>query len=126
MKKGGYIKTKENGKYTGQDMRWTERMTKEEITVEDIKAYHYSDRKLSEFCSKETCFFDSQIDIEGFVYSATIPAGTEIRRYDNEIRVEISPNFKIRYIGKITFHRDYTEKGRCGNPYITIIDNTIN
>lgn len=125
MKKGDFVEIKENGKYSGQDMGWTEIMTSSEVTKSEFTVYHYSDKKLNEFRQKETCFFDEKIKIEGHVYELTIPAGTYIERFDNEIRVELESNLKIRYIGEIKFKRDFTEKGTYGNPYITVIDKTI-
>lgn len=127
MKKGDRVKIKENGKYSGQDMRWTEPVTKRIVTTEAMKVYHYSDSKLIEFCEKETCFYSQRAaHTEGFVYELEIPSNTMIEYHgDEEIRLVLTEKMEIRYIGRIEKIRDYTEKGRPGNPFVTIKDMTI-
>lgn len=126
MRKGAYIQIKENGKYSGQDMNWTERKTSSKIIDSEVKVYHYSDTKLNVFRAKTTCFFDTKKSVEGHVYELTIPVGTYVEYYDDEVRINLTENMKIRYIGQIIVNRDYKVNGRPGNPFITINDNTIN
>ena len=119
------IKIKTSAKYPGKDMAWTETLTSSETTTSEIKAYHYSDDKIKAFFPKETCFFDKYSSRgEGFVYELIIPVGTDISRYDDELRVDITEDMTINYIGKIEYHRDY-DRGRIGNPFVTVIEDTI-
>lgn len=125
MKIGDRVEIKENAKYTGQDMAWTETRTSSEITRESIKAYHYSDKKISSFVPKITCFFDSFSDfIEGYIYEVTIPKGCHVNRYDSEIRVELNEEMSLKYIGRNQRNYDY-KNGGCGNPTIITNSNTI-
>jgi len=119
------IEVKRSARYPGRDMAWTETLTSSESTTSEIRAYHYTDSRIKAFFPKETCFFDEYSQRgSGFVYELTIPANTEINRYGDEIRVNITEDMAINYIGEIEYLRDY-EKGKIGQPLVTIRENTI-
>ena len=125
MKIGDIVEITELAIYDGQYMAWTETRTSSEVTKSEIKAYHYSDSKLNSFVPKITCFFDDFCDwLEGYIYEITIPAGTQIARYDTEIRVDLNENMTLKYIGRNKRLYDY-KNGGCGSPTITTTSTTV-
>ena len=82
-------------------MRWTEELTNNYILKNEIHVYHYSWQKIEKFEEKLTCFFSYFMGIsknmyghKEFCYKFTVPAGTEIFEYGNEVRFIISKNMK--------------------------------
>lgn len=102
MKIGDYIQIKENGKYSGQNMEWTEKLISVEKTSAPVILYHSAEDKIKEFRAKQTCFHEGYA-INGHVYALELPAGVEIERYQGrEVRVNLTEDMKIRYLGKMT------------------------
>lgn len=107
MKKGDYIKISDDAWYPGQDMRWTEECTGVEKLPTGTKLYHYSDTKIKEFLSKETCFFyaDStygHCTVKGHCYEVILKKPVTVREYLSEVRFWIfDTNCDIRYLGKV-------------------------
>ena len=101
MKKGDYIKITDDAKYPGQDMRWTEECTGTETLPAGTKLYHYSDSKINEFLSKETCFFYDDCSY-GHCYEVVLKKQVTVREYLSEVRFWIGQsNCEIRYLGKV-------------------------
>ena len=96
------IVSPEESNYSGPDMSWTEEMTRSGKTKEDMYAYHYSNNKIKGFEQKVTCFFDdfSYYDFTDIGYRISIPKGTYIEEYNNEIRIDLEdyPNLKIEQL----------------------------
>ena len=103
MRKGDTVKVRSSAKYTGQNMDWTEILTGVEVLTEDLKVYHCSDTKLTAFVPKTTCFFDSKDLMEGFVYEYVIPAGSKIEKFCSEVRVALTTDDELRYLGTVEF-----------------------
>lgn len=102
MKIGDYVLVKQNGKYSGQGMEWTESLLSIETTESPVILYHSAEEKITEFRTKQTCFHDGYA-IRGHVYALELPAGVEIERYQGrEVRVELTEGMKIRYLGQMT------------------------
>ena len=100
MKKGDYVKITNTAKYSGQGMRWTEIRT-ETITLPiGTRLYHFSDNKINEFLSKETCFFLEDNGL-GHCYIATLKKEMTVNVFSTEVRFDITPgNCSIQYVGK--------------------------
>jgi len=102
MKIGDYVCVKANGKYPGQAMKWTENLLSVQITKSPIVLFHSSEEKITGFRAKEVCFHEGYA-IRGYVYALELPTGTEIERYQGrEVRVALTENMKIRFLGKMS------------------------
>lgn len=104
MKKGDMIQVKQNAKYDGRTMNWTETRTATK-KLESGTFFHVSGTKLQAFLPKETCFADKKYG-EGYYYAMKIIAPVIVDFYDDdEIRIDLeeySENVEIYYIGTIT------------------------
>jgi len=110
MKIGDYVQIKSNGKYSGQNMEWTENLLSVETTEKPMVLFHSAEEKITEFKAKQTCFHDGYA-IRGHVYALELPSGVEIERYQGrEVRVELVEGMTMRYLGQMTC--DYIPKGR--------------
>jgi len=126
MKKGDYLKITSDAKYDGQDMRWTETF-KEKITLKaGTMLYHSSDKKISEFLSKETCFFlDDRM--ENYCYVAVLKKDVVVDYYESqEVRLEINENnCSIQYVGTIRYIPTLERDKKYGCPIYKKVDRTI-
>jgi hypothetical protein len=93
---------------THQRMAWTEKCTGKGHVKNEIKVYHYSDTPIKVFAPVETCFFHyffskrkgllkgpNVINKNEYLYELTIPAGTYVELYEEEVRIELSPDMII-------------------------------
>jgi hypothetical protein len=134
MKKGDFVKVKENADYSGQDMAWTEEKTGKNTYGKGHVFYHFSDSKLNGFYPKTTCFYDEEKTIPGHCYAYILDRDINIETYCNEVRLNLKETDNLIYLGKVTYERDYTKKEKqydsCGRfqgwgPVVTIKDNRI-
>jgi len=110
MKRGDYVSIKTDGKYNGQDMRWTEPFAGEILIAAGTVLYHFSDKKLTEFREKETCFFDAD-DGYGHCYTLTIINDIKLPAYGpNEVRINLDTSQKLRYAGRVQYITNYDAK----------------
>lgn len=89
--------------------------------------YHSSDTKLKGFAEGWTCFFLNKY-VPGHVYAMKITKKIKVHSYNcgEEARIDLDERFhELTYIGKVTLNYDYEKKGRIGNPYIEVKDNTL-
>jgi hypothetical protein len=93
-------------------MAWTEQQTG--IETFEGYGYHYSD---SPIVSKRiyTCLFDEFLLVEGYCYRTKL--NTVVHRYGNN---EIRTVTNLEYLGRIVKERDYSIRGKLGNPWIKI------
>ena len=137
MKKGDKVEIKKTAKYSGQDMKWTETPTHTVELKEGDRLYHRSDRKITGFLPKETCFHTEDIKMTGHNYVAIVKENMTVQGYshDTEVRLVISAeNVDLFYIGERILEVDYKsprviKTDRMGRPYgeyqKKIIDKTI-
>jgi hypothetical protein len=112
MKIGDYVPVKANGTYAGQGIEWTEELISVEITKRPMVLYHSSEEKISEFQAKQTCFHEGYA-IRGHVYVLELPAGVEVERYPGrEIRVELTEDMRLRYLGQMKCDYEFFPDGR--------------
>lgn len=96
-----------------QHMAWTEEQTGAGYTKEEYKAYHYSNSEIKEFAATTTCFFhyfwnmrkgmlkgENIVHNGEYLYELTIPKGTYVELYDNEVRVNLTPDMIIYDVTK--------------------------
>ena len=101
MKIGDYVPIKENGKYKGQNMEWTEYIIEKYVLQEDTIFYHSAETKITEFKAKQTCFYEGYT-ISGYIYALHAPAGTVIEKYPcGERRIQLKEGMSIRYLGRM-------------------------
>ena len=108
MKKGNLVSVKGNGKYAGQDMGWSEPCTGFDTLKAGTKLLHTSDKKLSEFAEKETCFFTDDRGT-GHTYLVTLKKDIEVEYYGwEEVRFDIDEsNIEIKYMGFRGYDKNY-------------------
>lgn len=121
MKKGTKIQVKEDAKYNGQTMNWTETYT----GVKEIKkggewVFHKSDNLIKSFVPKEICVspfeygksylksnatkkeVTSKYNWKQYIYAIFLTEGTKVDTYsDDEYRFEINETTKIIFAGTI-------------------------
>lgn len=121
MKKGSKIEVKENGKYKGQDMSWTETFTGTKIIGKGGEwVTHTSSVMIKKFVPKTICvhpfehslsYFESNTtknNIQSkynwtiYVYSIFLPEGFTVDTYSNdEYRFTLTQDMDIIYSGCI-------------------------
>lgn len=131
MKKGDYVDVTDNAKYSGQDMAWTEPITRQITLKKGDILYHFSSKKLTSFLNKTTCFFLNDVGIE-YCYILKIEKNMTVDAYCDEVRIELQEGVQLQYLGKKIKEIDYSRKeltgfgNRKGWEYpTTIIDNRI-
>jgi len=108
MKKGDLASIKKNAKYVGQYIRWSEPCTGFDTLEAGTKLIHTSDRKLSGFTEKETCFFTDDRGT-GHCYIITLKKDIEVEYFGSEeVRFDIDDsNIEIQYVGFRGYNNDY-------------------
>jgi len=103
MKKGDRVKIKQDARYDGQDMSWTETPTHKVALKKGDKVYHTSDRKLTSFLPVETCFHSDGLDgCTGHAYLGILQEDVEVQGYSNdgEVRIDLSETeIDMYYLG---------------------------
>ena len=90
-------------------MNWTEKM---EQTVLSGVFIHFSDTKIDEFFSKNTCFdkFDGDIFGSGHAYLISVKnRRCEESPCDDEVRIELLESDTLEYLGEFEIIEDKTE-----------------
>jgi hypothetical protein len=135
MRKGQRIPVKENAYYPGNTVNWNhERDIPVRVKLNPgTVLYHWSDGKISTFCAKTICTFDTDARGTGHCYAIIIQQSTMATMYGDEARIDIDENSKIIYMGRRYVKKYYDKpkvplgwQGKYGWTYPSkIIDNRI-
>lgn len=92
-----------SAKYAGQTMKWTETMKSTRITG---TFFHYSNKKINKFLTKETCFWKEDApNGKGHAYMITIndDRNGQESTNDEEYRFVLKETDEIFYLGSFAF-----------------------